>query len=148
MYKHFDKVGKHYISTTDFLSAFTTEIRDQVFQVQIEDIIKPLKTKMRIFGVKPSELFDKADEDKSFNVSAQELANALSLSTGGQQKMSPQEIKLIEDYFLNSFEKKQIKRSEFIKLFETEFVNKHDEADARKALSSIKTKCEIDKIDI
>lgn len=83
MYKHFDKAGRNYITQSDWLAAFTTEIKDQVFSVQIEDIIKPLKTKLRVFHLTPSELFDKADEDKSYNVSAQELANALSLATGG-----------------------------------------------------------------
>lgn len=62
--------------------------------------------------------------------------------------MDANEVKLIEEYFVNSLNKKQINRAEFIKLFETEFVNKFDEAEARKALQSIKTKCDQDKIDI
>lgn len=84
MYKHFDKTGRNFITQSDWLSAFTTEIKDQVFSVQIEDIIKPLKTKLRVFHLTPSELFDKADENRSFSVDAQELAHALSQATGGQ----------------------------------------------------------------
>jgi hypothetical protein len=55
---------------------------------------------------------------------------------------------MINDYFYNRFNKTQISRAEFIELFETKFLNKSDEAEAKKSLTSIKEKCKNQGIDI
>ena len=42
IFKHFDRGSKGFINRNDFVAAFTTEVKDQTFQIHIEDILKPL----------------------------------------------------------------------------------------------------------
>lgn len=58
MFKHFDRGGKTYITKQDFSAAFQADIKDQTFQVQIEDIIKPLATKVKRHRYTFGQLFD------------------------------------------------------------------------------------------
>jgi len=148
MFRHFDRGSKGFITRNDFVAAFTTEVKEQSFQIQIEDIIKPLATKIKKFNVNIGDLFEKADRDKNYQISAQEMAEAISNSSGGKIKLELVEIKLIDDYFLNRFNHKQLTRAEFIELMSTKFNNKHDEGEARKSLATLKQKCDNMKINI
>lgn len=49
-----------------------------MFKIGIEDIIKPLASKIAAFGTNPATLFDNYDENQNQRLSALELANALS----------------------------------------------------------------------
>jgi len=77
IFKHFDRGFKGHITRNDFVAAFTTEVKDQSFQIHIEDILKPLATKIKRFNVNIGELFEKADRDKNFCISAEEIASAI-----------------------------------------------------------------------
>jgi hypothetical protein len=62
LFRHFfDKDQKTYITRQDFIEAFGREVKEQVFKVGIEDIIKPLATKINKFNVNISQLFDAYD---------------------------------------------------------------------------------------
>jgi Ca2+-binding EF-hand superfamily protein len=148
MFKHFDRGGKSYVTRQDFTTAFSTEVKDAGFSITIEDIIKPLATKLKRFKYTTGELFDKADKNHNFHISAQELADAVVSTSSGETKLDASEVKMINDYFYNRFNKTQITRAEFIELFETKFSNKSDEAEARKAQIAIKEKCKNAVIDV
>lgn len=52
IFRHFDKGGKGYLSKQDFLTVISNEIRETSYQnndsvISIEDIIKPLATRIR-----------------------------------------------------------------------------------------------------
>lgn len=134
MFRHFDKGGKSYITKRDFSAAFASDIKDQTFQIQIEDIIKPLATKLKKFNYTISELFDNADSNNNFSIDAQELAAAVKRTSHNEIVLDHSEIKMIDDYFHNRFNKSQVSRSEFIDIFNTKFQNKSDEAEAKKSL--------------
>ena len=51
VYKHFDRGQKNYISKDEFLEAFSTMVVQKQFNLNIEDIIKPLQTKTKKFNV-------------------------------------------------------------------------------------------------
>lgn len=148
MFKHFDRGNKGFISRNDFVAAFTTEVKEQSFSIQIEDIIKPLATKIKKFNVNIGDLFEKADKDKNYHISAEEMATAIVDSSGGKIRLERVEVKLIDDYFQNRFNHRQLSRAEFIELMTTKFQNKHDEAEARKSLAIIKQKCDNARINI
>lgn len=61
----------------DFKEAFAADVRDQVFKISIEDIIKPLKGKMDAYNKHPNQLFDDYDMNKNGKLSANELAEAI-----------------------------------------------------------------------
>ena len=78
LFRHFfDKDAKTYINRQDFIDAFGREVKEQVFKIGIEDIIKPLATKIHKFNVNVSQLFDAYDQSKNGRLSAEELARAL-----------------------------------------------------------------------
>lgn len=59
------------------MSAFGKEVKDGSYTVGIEDIIKPLATKVRKFGINLSNMFNKYDKNKNFRLSAEEIRDAL-----------------------------------------------------------------------
>ena len=67
------------INLQDFISGFGRDVFEQssTFQCSIEDMIKPLMTKIKKFNVKIPELFDRYDRNKNGRLSADELASAL-----------------------------------------------------------------------
>jgi Ca2+-binding EF-hand superfamily protein len=52
-------------------------VREQVFSISIEDIIKPLAFKIKKFKVNVAQLFDNYDVNKNGKLSAEEIAKAL-----------------------------------------------------------------------
>jgi len=77
LFRHFTQDIKTFLTLEDFKEAFIREIKDQVFKINIEDIIKPLATKIKLFGVNVSQLFDKYDTNGNGRLSAEELSRAL-----------------------------------------------------------------------
>lgn len=79
VFRHFDKGRKGYITKQDFIAAFNSEVREtyQGFQISIEDIIKPLATKVRKLNANISKVFDDYDRNKNFRLSAEELSMGL-----------------------------------------------------------------------
>ena len=82
LFKHFasDPVAELTKSLTfrDFKEAFGREVRDLSSNVScsIEDIIKPLATKIRLFKIPVNRLFEKYDKNQNKRLSAEELAYA------------------------------------------------------------------------
>jgi Ca2+-binding EF-hand superfamily protein len=103
MFRHFDRGNKEYITRQDFVAAFSTDIKEQTFQIQIEDIIKPLTTKLNKFKVNIGAMFDKVDKDRNYRISAEEFATSISESSGGKIKLDAAEIKMMRDYFQNRY---------------------------------------------
>jgi hypothetical protein len=62
---------------TQLVAAFSTDIKEQTFQIQIEDIIKPLTTKLNKFKVNIGAMFDKVDKDRNYRIRAEEFATSL-----------------------------------------------------------------------
>ena len=79
IFKHFDKGNKGYVSKNDFLTTFSSEIREQSssFQLSIEDIIKPLATRCHKYNVNIDKLFSGLDKNHNGRISAEELAKGL-----------------------------------------------------------------------
>ncbi len=74
------------------MAALKAEVREmpgQAGQTGIEDIIKPLATKIRKLGVNVHELFEQYDRNKNFRISAEELS--MGLSSQGI-KLEPEEV--------------------------------------------------------
>lgn len=57
LFKHFDASRRGAITKIEFLAAFKTEVRQQTFQCNIEDIIKPLATKLKKFNISIGSIF-------------------------------------------------------------------------------------------
>ena len=98
VHKHFDRGSKGYILKEDFLSAFKRPVAQQTFNLGIEDIVKPLATKARKFGVNLGVLFDKYDTDRNGRLSAEELRDALAKN---RLILSPDDVSVLKEYFRN-----------------------------------------------
>ena len=74
LFRHFTQDQKTFINVDDFKSAFNADVKDQIFKIGIEDIIKPLATKIKVFNVNIAQLFDNFDKNHNGRLSAEELA--------------------------------------------------------------------------
>ena len=70
----------------------------QTFNLSIEDIVKPLATKIRKFNVNLNWLFDKYDTDKNGRLSAEELRDALAKN---KLILSNDDVLILKEYFRN-----------------------------------------------
>lgn len=127
----------------NFKEAFGADVRDQVFKIGIEDIIKPLQSKVNAYGVNKAMLFDKYDENKNGKLSAEELADALKKD----QKLilMDDEIQIFKEYFKQHYKTTEIYKSDFIKMLETKFERKADADHAKKALALLREKLDLMK---
>lgn len=147
IFKHFDKGNKGYVSKNDFLTTFSSEIRETStsgFHLSIEDIIKPLATRCHKYNVNIDRLFATIDKNHNGRMSAEELAKGMYQEY--QIKMQDDEIKGISQYFINKYKSKEIPKSAFIELLQTKFEKKSDAAEARKALYDVRNKLEVQKM--
>lgn len=95
--KHFDRGGKGMVTKTDFLHVISSDfIEQKVFNLSIEDVIKPLAFKARKFNANIPELFDRYDKNHNARLSAEELRDALALH---KIKMTDEDVQMIKDYF-------------------------------------------------
>lgn len=138
LFRHFDQSGKGYIKREEFTQAFGREIKEQIFKVSIEDIIKPLITKIREFKINPAELFDRYDQNKNGTLSAEELAVAIKKDLKTQ--LSDEEVLIMKQYFVDKTRRVEIMKSAWIDLVNTKFENVVDQGSARESLSSLKKK--------
>jgi Ca2+-binding EF-hand superfamily protein len=97
--------------------------------VGIEDVIKPMATKLRKFEINFGLVFDKFDSNKNNRLSANELADAIQIHQ--QTDLKDEEIEILRVFFKNKFNlngqgEPQINRSQFVSLMETKFENKFD----------------------
>ena len=80
-FRGFDRGHKGHISKQDFLTVLSSDVREQQpstgLQISIEDIIKPLVTRIRKRNVNVNALFDKYDRNRNSRLAPEEIANAL-----------------------------------------------------------------------
>lgn len=148
IFRHFDKGNKGYVSKNDFMTTFSSEIRETNssggFQLGIEDIIKPLKTRVRRSNVNVNQLFDKYDKNRNMRLSPEELSAALMQDY--QIRLQDDEVRAIRDYFMNKYKTKEISKSAFNELLSTDFkTQKCDTAEARKSLYDVRGRLEVQK---
>jgi hypothetical protein len=142
LFRHFvgNNAFAEVLTFDDFRSAFGREVSNLSSNVicSIEDIIKPLVTKIKKYNVNPSELFDKYDKNKNKRLSAQELAVAL--RNDMRIELAEEEVQAIKEYFKNRHNSLEIGELDFITLLNTKFQRLFDESSARSALIVIKQK--------
>ena len=137
VYKHFDRGNKGYILKEDFLSAFKHPVSQQTFALSIEDIVKPLATKARKFGVKLGPLFHKYDTDGNHRLSAEELRDALAKN---KIVLSNEDVLALKEHFRIQYRTSEIKKEDFVALMEKKFERRVAEPEAKKALFDVKNK--------
>mmetsp|Transcript_20144 Transcript_20144/g.14864 ORF Transcript_20144/g.14864 Transcript_20144/m.14864 type:complete len:171 (+) Transcript_20144:460-972(+) len=113
--RHFDPIGKGFITKDDFVQAFGRAVREQVFQISIEDIIKPLQTKIKKFNVNVPTLFDKYDANRNGKISTDEIVKAIQKDM--KIKLEDDEVVVIKEFIKNKFRSNEIRRTEFVELF-------------------------------
>lgn len=145
VFRHFDKGQKGYVTKGDFLAAFHAEVREthQGFQVGVEDIIKPLATKVRKLKVDVGAIFDRYDNNRNFRLSAEELRDGLR-SQGVQ--LQEEEVRVIRDFFVHKYRSNEISKQHFAELLATRFERKVDTIEAKKALSDTRAGLETARI--
>jgi Ca2+-binding EF-hand superfamily protein len=109
------------VTQDNFIEGFGRDVADLTLTVQcsIEDIIKPLMTKIKKFNVNISDLFDKYDKNKNKRLSPQELATAL--GNDMRINLTEEEIQAIKDYFKNKHNTTEIGELDFITMMNTKF---------------------------
>ena len=81
----------------DFLHVISSEyVERKVFNLSIEDVIKPLATKIRKHSGNVGDIFAKIDKNRNGRVSAEELGSALN-NVG--IKVLADDLIVIKDYF-------------------------------------------------
>ena len=124
LFRQFDQASKGFITEQEFKLAFESEIREQLFRVNIEDIVKPLATKIKHFNVNVATLFDKYDKNKNGKLSAHELARALAVDQN--IRLDPDEVQIIQEYFRNKFNSLEITKSAFVELMAKDYERVYD----------------------
>jgi Ca2+-binding EF-hand superfamily protein len=77
LFKHFDQARKGTVTKDEFLAAFESQVKDVTFQCNIEDIIKPLATKLRKFNKTIGKIFQEYDNNNNGKLSAEEIKHAM-----------------------------------------------------------------------
>jgi Ca2+-binding EF-hand superfamily protein len=147
IFQQFDKGRKGYVTKSEFLQTFQSEVRETstatYFNLNIEDIIKPLATKVKKFNVNIPLLFDKYDKNKNQRLSAEELKDALNEDHG--IVLHEEEVRTVKEYFVNKYRSQQISKQAFVELLTTKFEKKSDGVEARKCLVDVRNKLEMMK---
>lgn len=126
------------LTQQDFINSFGRDVADlsSTVSCSIEDIIKPLQTKINKFKVNVSELFEKYDRNKNKRLSAEELAAALQKDM--KINLAEDEVQAIKEYFKNRHSTLEIGELDFISLLQMKFQRLFDEGEAKRALGIIK----------
>lgn len=134
-----DKTQDHkttFIRKDKFLDWFGYDEQEKLFQVGIEDIIKPLITIMERKNLRAPDIYDKYDQNRNQMLSANELAEACKEML--RFDMGKDEIKTLHEFFKAKFKRAEIKKAEFAELLNKVPVRKWDKKSAKAALSMIK----------
>ena len=105
-FRYFDSTGKQFISKQDFLRIMNSSYskaqgsgREEF--LTIEDVIKPLKTRINRNNNAVNQIFAKYDKDKSKRLSAEELASGL--RNDFKIELDASEVRMIQEYFVNRY---------------------------------------------
>jgi Ca2+-binding EF-hand superfamily protein len=141
IYRHVDKGNKGYVTRQDWVHVISSDIRETSYQswgniLSIEDIVKPLATRIRKQNVAVSGLFDKYDKNRNNRLSAEELAGAL--LNEYQIKLQEEEIMMIKDHFKAKTRSTEISKTAFIELLQAQKKDPSDASEAMQTLFDIK----------
>ncbi len=116
-----------------------------MFDLSIEDIIKPMGFLASKFGKNLGQLFDAIDTSRDGLVSADELAAHVNKAI--DMHLKPEDIQMMKDYFKAKTRTDKINRTGFLELFSRKFERNFSEQAAKKALSDIKSRVEELRLD-
>ena len=134
------------MTKADFLHVLQSEfVEKKIFDLSIEDVIKPMATLARKYGKDLGELFGKIDSSNDGMISAEELADHVKRAVG--MILRPEDIQMMKDYFKAKSRSEKINRTDFLKLFSRDFERNYSEPAAKKSLSDIKNRVEELKLD-
>ena len=105
-FKELDRKGQGSLDIDEFVSKFSVLEQERSFQTGIEDIIKPLKTKMKDKKMTNETLFKKYDQNNDKAMSAKELAGCLKAEMG--VLLAKDEIETLHEFFRNKFRRAEI----------------------------------------
>lgn len=131
-----DRMRNGSIPKDQFLQWFSQDEQEKIFQIGIEDIIKPLVTYMKKSNMSAADLFERYDQDRNQMMSASELKVALKELL--QFDMSPEEVKTMHEFFRAKYRRSEIRKAEFTQLLAQQPVRKYDSNLAKSALSKVK----------
>jgi Ca2+-binding EF-hand superfamily protein len=114
IFKQLDTRNSGSIPKERFLDWFGRDEQEKLFQVGIEDIIKPLVTYMRRKNLNVVDIYNKYDTNKNQLLSANELQTALKDML--KFEMTTEEVKTMHEFFRAKFRRSEIKRAEFAQL--------------------------------
>jgi Ca2+-binding EF-hand superfamily protein len=132
LFRHFDQSRKGFITKEEFSHAFGRDVQEQVFKIGIEDIIKPLATKINKHNVNAAQLFEKYDLNKNGTLSADELARAF--KNDMNIVLNDDEVLTIKEYFKNKYNSFEVKKMDFVTLISKKFVRQFDKEKAKHSL--------------
>lgn len=140
IFTELDRMKNGQIPKDQFLLWFSQDEQEKIFQIGIEDIIKPLVTYMKHKKLNVTELFERYDQNKNQMMSASELKVALKELL--QFDMNPEEVKTMHEFFKAKFRRSEVRKDEFAKLVDTYLkgqpVRKYDSKGAKAALKAVK----------
>ena len=119
IFKHFDVNGFGQITKENFVDGFTRtlgSIESKKFEVDLNDVIKPLMTRIRKQSKTVFQLFTKYDTDQSGLLTVQEFQRAIFSEFGYRMEMD--ELDALERYFSSISKVKGIRKQELADLLE------------------------------
>lgn len=138
LFKHFDQARKGTVTKDEFLAAFESQVKDVTFQCNIEDIIKPLATKLRKFNKTIGKIFQEYDNNNNGKLSAEEIKHAMKVCV--QMNLGEHEVSLLRNYFTNKWRSPEINASQFEQLLKTPFKRQFNDKTAKTSLNDLKNK--------
>ena len=127
-----------FIQKDRFLDWFGRDEQEKLFQIGIEDIIKPLSTYLARKNVSITELFHGFDKDHNNMLSALELKQAIKAKLGFD--VTQDEVETMKEFFRAKFRRAEVKKTEFQELMTKQPVRKYEIKAAKAALASVKHK--------
>ena len=130
----------------DFLHVLQSDfVEMKMFELSIEDVVKPMVTLAKRYSKNLGDLFDKIDTSRDGLVSAEELAEHLKRQIA--VTLRPDDVQMIKQYFKAKNRSDKINRTGFIELFNRDFERNFSEQAAKKALGDVKNRIDEMKLD-
>jgi len=119
IFSELDNTNTGMIAKDRFLIWFGKDEQEHVFEMSMEDILKPLVTIMNHKNCNVTNLFRDYDQNKNDMLSAEELKAALLAMV--KFEMTQEEVGTMQQFFKNKFRRSEVKKAEFSQLVNTGF---------------------------